>query len=721
MKLQSPAVRQMAQDSAKLAAPTAPVADKGQAVADPLDSVVPEAEKDWTVLFYLNGNNAQSSQMIADLRQLEYVGSNANANLVAQVARPAALLDTPEGFKSVGSTVGLVGGGAGGYFLGSHFAAPLAASALSAVGLPNVSPSLVSGVAGAAVGALAGRKLGQAGGSKLANKMAGDWSGTRRYFIQHNGEKLTPAVLIGDSLTSSLPGKTKGIKSPVLEDLGPKVDMASGETLEQFIEWGMKKYPSKHVMVVMQGPSAGLSGFQFDTESGNKMTAAQLGDAMRHVSEKTGKKIDIVALNGSATNTAEVAYELRDSAKYLVGSQGLQSGGGMPTAFVMNEIQNVNKHKSTEPLEVIGYWMLMNSMAASTLSTIDLDKMGGVKESWNNLSQALLDANVSSEKLHSLLENTQDFQGRSTNQAYQNSKDAIHFAKLVKEDAEITDPKVKEAAQAAIDNIELALQAGGATSGGKYVSEAHGLSVFGPTHYGFFRPEGSKAPDDASEPLRDAEYSKTAFAKDTVWDDVLTKAAEDTRVNNALKKVGFSEAKIDGLHTTYNKHIGKVNGVAKLAGMAAWSNAMNAWRGGSPIMGPFTAYAGAAASGLEAIKGVGEMIYAGTELHDTDEVVHKGFDVAKSLCMGAANLGMVVPQLKPYAATAGMLMFMSPWIRDVYGISENYRHIRDGVELGLSGNNAPTTTKMGDAVRNYFGTRDLHDHHERSAWQKISG
>jgi len=634
-----------------LPASSAPKASAPQATKAPdepkerLDVGEIAEEKDWTVLFYLNGNNAQAGQMVSTLRQLEFVGSQENMHMAAQLARPQAALD----------------------------------------------------------------------------KWSKDWSGVRRYEIQHNGQEFNAGAIIVDSLTGFLPGKTKGIKSPVLQELNPETDMGNKQSLAEFLEWGMTKFPAKRTMVVMMGPSEGVSGLMHDDTKDSKLSVADLGEAFKAVHEKTGKKVDIVALAGSATNSLEVASELKDHAKYLVGSQGIQDGQSMPMAMVMNEIANINKDGGQESLELAQYVLLMNSMAPGALSIVDLDKVGPAKEAWNELASSLLQAGVSKEKLNQLLDQTQDFQGRSKNEAYANNRDAIHFAKLVKEDAEIGDEKVKAAADKAIEALEGCLQ--GDVANGKNLGEANGISVFAPTHYGFFRPDGTPVVKDS---LRDADYHKTNFAKDTQWDELLSTAAKDSKFNNTLKKLGLSENSVDTVHNTYGKHIGKVNMALGFAGMAGWMNGLNAWRGAEPagflMLGPQAAvYAGTAAAGKDALVGVGRMVKGATELNDRDEIANGAFDVATAAFKGVANLGYVVPQLKPYASTAGMLMFMSPWLRNIYGVVDQYQQIKEGIELGVGDNRMPLAQQWGSAAVRHFGKQDLQDHAERSFWQKMVG
>lgn len=642
MKVQSltynlPQTTPVASTPAQPAAPATPTEP-----AEPMDVGEIAAEKDWTVLFYLNGNNATSSQAVSAMRQLEFVGSGDNIHMAAQLSRPKAMLD----------------------------------------------------------------------------RWSKDWNGVRRYEIKNNGQEFNAGAVVIDGLTGFLPGKTKGIKSPTLQDMGD-ADMGSAKTLEEFLQWGITKFPAKNYMVVMQGPSEGVSGMMQDVVHDSKMTVAELGQAFKNVHEKTGKKIDILALNGSATNSLEVANELKDHAKYLVGSQGIQDGQSMPVAMVMNEIANINKDGERDALAVAQYMLLMNSMAPGALSIVDLDKIGPAKEAWDNLAKSLIGAGISRDQLHDLLDRTQDFQGASKNEAYGNSRDAIHFAKLVKE--EVADEKVKAAAGQAIESLEAALQ--GDVANGKLVEEANGISVFAPTNYGFMRPDGTPVIKDG---LRDADYGKTNFAQETQWDELLGGAAQDSKLNNTMKKLGLSENGVDKAHGLYHQHIGKVNAALGFAGMAGYMNGINAWRGapaaGFLFLGAQTAtYAGVVGAGNDALKGVTRMVNGATDLKDGSEVAQGALDVLGAAAKGVANLSYVVPALKPYGETAGMLMFMSPWLRNIYGVYDQYKSIKDGIELGIGDSKMPVAQQWGSAAMQYYGKQNLQDHAERSLWQKFAG
>lgn len=597
-------------------------------------------KKEWTILMYMNGNNGLSGQVVSNLRQLEYVGSDDKINLVAQASRAPGLLD----------------------------------------------------------------------------RFSDDWVGTRRYKIEHNGKELTPGVIIGDFLTGWMPGKTNAIESPMLADLGADHDMGKADSLEDFVKWGMQNYPAKRYMVVMQGPSAGVSGMMHDQLHDSKMSPEELGDVFANVQTQTGNKVDVLTINGSATNSLEIAYELKDNVKYLVGSQGIQAGAGMPLGQIMNELKNVNEEQGQDALTMVRYWTLMNSMVggalpgqSSTISAVDLDQMGAVKGAWDDLSKALLAADVGRDKLNELLDKTQDFQGTSKNVAYQNSRDAIHFAKLVLADPDITDKAVQQAAQNAIDKIDGALV--GDAASGKYVAEANGLSVFAPTHYGFFRPESMSEAN--AEFTRDGGYAETQFAKDTQWDELLAAGAKDSWQNNALKKIGMSEDTVDTVHGLTKTGSGLIKAPLSFASLAGWSNAINAWRGaeatGFLFLSPESAVmAGVAGAGYDALQAIQGMHYAATELQDGDEVANKAFDLARAGAKAVANLGYMSETFRPYAGTAGMLMFMSPWIRNVYGIYGEYKAIRDGIELGTQ-TQTPLVQQWGQATMQHFQNDKLWD------------
>lgn len=140
----------------------------------------------------------------------------------------------------------------------------------------------------------------------------GDWKGSRRYLIQKDND--------ADKITS-----------PVLQDLG-KVDMGDYRHLIDFAKWGMAAYPAKKYMLIVWNHGSGWvkttgafesKGISYDEESGNNFTAPQLGMALKAMG-----KIDIYGSDACLMQMAEVAYELKDSVDFIVGSEEIEPNDG---------------------------------------------------------------------------------------------------------------------------------------------------------------------------------------------------------------------------------------------------------------------------------------------------------------------------------------------------------------------------------------------------------
>lgn len=125
------------------------------------------------------------------------------------------------------------------------------------------------------------------------------------------------------------------LHSPVRKDLG-NYNMAQKGALSEFIQWGMKNYPAENTMVIISDHGAGWKGAGQDETSGgwmtNPMIKAELDDAF----EKTGKKVDVLGFDACLMANAEAAYELRDSAKFIVGSEEVEGGAGWQYDETMN-------------------------------------------------------------------------------------------------------------------------------------------------------------------------------------------------------------------------------------------------------------------------------------------------------------------------------------------------------------------------------------------------
>ena len=165
----------------------------------------------------------------------------------------------------------------------------------------------------------------------------GGWSGVRRYLVKEN---------------SNISQK-RDFKSVLLDDLG-NVNMADPTTLKNFISWGSKKFPSKHLMLILIGHGAGFMGIlpDYTLKYPQIMSMNGLNVAINKASEETGQKIDILLLDSCYMNMVEIIYELGIDSKspsYLITPQ-ISPIEGLPYDTIMKVLKGINKSDNTKTL-----------------------------------------------------------------------------------------------------------------------------------------------------------------------------------------------------------------------------------------------------------------------------------------------------------------------------------------------------------------------------------
>jgi hypothetical protein len=113
------------------------------------------------------------------------------------------------------------------------------------------------------------------------------------------------------------------ISSTMKQDLGA-TDVSSAQALRDFLNWAMTNYAAKRYLLVIDGPGSGWRGCCSDyiNGSGTSMSLSTLQSTLSQaLSQHGGGKFEIVAFTGHSMGTIEVAYELRDVANYMVGSE----------------------------------------------------------------------------------------------------------------------------------------------------------------------------------------------------------------------------------------------------------------------------------------------------------------------------------------------------------------------------------------------------------------
>lgn len=351
----------------------------------------------------------------------------------------------------------------------------------------------------------------------------GDWGGIRRYHVTQQE-------------------RTEENKTKILSEcLGQTDDkrMSDATTLADFLVWGMKKYPAKHTMVVLADHGGGFLGaFTSDASASGHgiMKPDQIASAFKIAETATGKKPEVVDMVACLMATSEVAYQMKDRAKYLLASEEIGTTASFdygPIIAGMDAASEKGKAIAPKALvrEIVHHYD-DKPEAFKTKSAIDLAKMEGVKNSVKELVDALKTGKVPVEDIAAAIGDAQKF--GITDTAIYPFYDQIHDLKALAtnlaDSKEIKDRRVRAAARDVMESIDKAVvdnlahkytryevKGEGITLDGKekftdYRAfegeyDAHGLSVFAPLNERIAKSEKMN------------EYRGLDFNQETGWGD----------------------------------------------------------------------------------------------------------------------------------------------------------------------------------------------------------
>lgn len=271
-------------------------------------------------------------------------------------------------------------------------------------------------------------------------------------------------------------------------------DMGSANHLLRFVKRAVRRYPAKKVMLVVWNHGNGRLGISYDDVSQNHMEVDALGRALSQVKDLLGRKLDVFATDACYMQMAAVAYELRNSAEVLVGSQIVVPSRSFPYAEILSRLPGLNAEQAGIMM-VDAYGSTYGDNV--TLSALRASALDGFVSVLNNWVGAVRSNPVSFEAAAS--EDT--VQATYSPRGMRDSKDLEDYVDQVGA-ALPTDKAVQNAGTALKRYMDrnLILRATSKPS----MTSSHGLSIYIPElRYG------------------SANYEKLAFARDSYWDDYL--------------------------------------------------------------------------------------------------------------------------------------------------------------------------------------------------------
>lgn len=203
-----------------------------------------------------------------------------------------------------------------------------------------------------------------------------NWSGTRLYKVTHDDDLLT-------------------INSTVLEDRGD-IDMGSTATLSEFITRGKALYPAEHYLLVLWDHGSGVlplladdamvRGISYDYTHNSFISTKELPLAL-----PTSPPLDIIASDACLMQMFEIAYQIRSSCNYLVGSEENVPGTGYAYqtwlgTLVANPAMAPRDLARTMAQQTLQYYGTSSNL---THSAIDMSQLENLATAISHLATAL--------------------------------------------------------------------------------------------------------------------------------------------------------------------------------------------------------------------------------------------------------------------------------------------------------------------------------------------
>lgn len=323
----------------------------------------------------------------------------------------------------------------------------------------------------------------------------GDWETARRYYITQDSDTST-------------------IGSTLIADIG-EPDMGNAQTLTEFAVWAMANYPAERYMLVVWDHGGGFRRMDSrelikdiswdDTSGGTSISIPQLSASLQAIKAFNGANIDIVGMDACLMAMAEVAYEVRGSADYMVGSEDSEPGDGWPYDLFLQRLVAAPTSTAAQLSDwIVQDYITSYGSTSVTQSAIDLGTMDDLASIIDTFADVMT-AGIGGDNGSAIKTALQNHLGSSQAFAVVDYHDLYHFAELVSADTTTMTVGIISAAAAVMSAVNSAVTENGTV--GTTFANAYGLSIW--------LPEADVFNNYILK------YNQLAFAGDTSWDEFL--------------------------------------------------------------------------------------------------------------------------------------------------------------------------------------------------------
>ena len=301
--------------------------------------------------------------------------------------------------------------------------------------------------------------------------------------------------------------------SRMVKDYGSNIDMGDWQNLVEFFRYTKENFPAKNYFVDIWNHGGGWKkkleendpqrGISYDDHSGNHITTPQLGEAFRQMQQLNGgKKIGILGMDACVMQMAEVAYEVKDSARIVIGSEDNEPADGWAYQLFLTELLK-KPEMSAEELGVIvereyarSYDGGVQGRKTVQGSAVSTEKLTTSVESLNAfLSQAIALAPIYHSQFKDAMKRVQQFGEPAF-------KDLQHYLMLLRG---TVDPGLQQLIDDALKALGEAVLGNFITGSG--LGNSHGIAIW--------------IPDATYLQAKRSQYAELNWARDSLWDEFL--------------------------------------------------------------------------------------------------------------------------------------------------------------------------------------------------------
>ncbi|HEX6731720.1 MAG TPA: clostripain-related cysteine peptidase, partial [Pyrinomonadaceae bacterium] len=207
-------------------------------------------------------------------------------------------------------------------------------------------------------------------------------------------------------------------------------DTGSPITLYNFISFCLENYEAEHYMVVLSGHAGGTERDYLlkDEGSARSLTFNELKQVFKRIRyDRKGKPIDIVGMDNCLMSMGEICYELRGSAKIVIGCESFSPASGWPYREILERLRRdfvaptLSREESVaaEAAKAIveeyanyysNYWIAGMSVAQSALDLTKVEKLRQLVDKLAKVMEKELVGEYRKRKEDSKSEKTSPFQ-----------------------------------------------------------------------------------------------------------------------------------------------------------------------------------------------------------------------------------------------------------------------------------------------------------------------